>query len=348
MYIPTKRIPSETQPWLKSGMPQVSLDAAGLVALADLVTTAYRTALTGTSALLDAFVLCPGLHRQQTAPQLNGGEYPAVAAMTSGYVFRVENPATVVYLQKVGLTGQLTTLSVTNIKYKHQRWARVLSMLYSFENSTAISSMAYIGAVFATFIVLTLMILSEDWWGVFVILLLVFARLCNTLVIRQRNQLGWQGASEPGKNGDLLILLSQDRWIRMRGAIDDLKAVTSGQWLRDKTFFENSISAFATLLVYLDAALASNISQLGKVLLLVLLATSAGLLAIANAGTEALQMHGNIIKIHGPRRKYKRRLELAEQLIKETGRDDWAARLGMVVPKADDTMKLKHEGAVTM
>lgn len=329
-------------------MPQVSLDAAGLVALADLVTTAYRTALTGTSALLDAFVICPGLHRQQTAPQLNGGEYPAAAAMTSGYVFRVENPGTVVYLQKVGLTGQLTTLSVTNTKYKHQRWARVLSMLYSFENSTAISSVAYLCAVFATFIVFTFMVLSEDWWGVFVILLLVFARLCNTLVIRRRSQLGWQGASEPGVDGDLLVLLSQDRWIRMRGAVDTLKAVTSGQWLRDKTFFENSISAFATLLVYLDAALASNVSQLGKVLLLVLLVSSAALLSIANVTTDELQMHGCIIKIDGPRRKYERRLQMAKELIKESGRDDWAARLGMISPVTDNTTTAKCEGAVTM
>lgn len=80
----------------------MSLDAAGIVALADIKTIALRTALTGTSAYLDTFVLCPGIHRQQSAPELNGGEYPACGAMTSGYVFRVENPATVLYLQKVG------------------------------------------------------------------------------------------------------------------------------------------------------------------------------------------------------------------------------------------------------
>ena len=78
----------------------VSLDAAGLVALADLTTIGIRMALTGTSALLDVFVLCPGIHRQQAAPELHGGEYPACGAMTTGYVFRVENPATVLYLQR--------------------------------------------------------------------------------------------------------------------------------------------------------------------------------------------------------------------------------------------------------
>jgi len=329
-------------------MPQVSLDAAGLVALADLATTAYRTALTGTSAFLDVFVLCPGLHRQQTAPGLNGGEYPAVAAMTSGYVFRIENPATVVYLQKVGLTGQLTTLSVTKTRHQHRRLAGLLSMLYTVENSTFISFVAYMCAVAATIIVLSLMIVLEDWWGVFVILLLMFARLCNSFVIRRRSQLGWQGASEPGKNGDLLVLLSQDRWIRMRGAVDDLKAVTSGQWLRDPTFIESSVSAFATLLVYLDAALASNVSQLGKVLLLVLLVSSAALLSIANVRTDELQMHGYIVEVNGSRRKYERRLQMAEELIKESGRDDWAVQLGMISRNVDDTTKAKPEGAVTM
>ena len=79
-----KRYSSLLQSWTAEGTPKVSLDAAGLVALADIQVVAQRTAYTGTSALLDTLVLCPGLHRQQTAPNLNGGEYPAVGAMTSG------------------------------------------------------------------------------------------------------------------------------------------------------------------------------------------------------------------------------------------------------------------------
>ena len=66
-------------------MGNLSLDAAGLVALADLTTIAKRTALTGTACLSDVLVLCPGIHRQQNAPDLNGGEYPATGAMTTGY-----------------------------------------------------------------------------------------------------------------------------------------------------------------------------------------------------------------------------------------------------------------------
>ena len=114
----------------------------------------------------------------------------------------------------------------------------------------------------------------------------------------------------------------------------------------DMTFIEGSIVAFATLLVYLDAALASNVNHSGQLLVLVLLIGSAGLLAIANEKTEMLHMHGHVIKVNGPRRQYNRRLEMAEQLIKESGREDWAIRMGMIHPKTDDGRKAKSEGKV--
>jgi hypothetical protein len=41
----------------------ISLDAAGLVALADLNTIAQRTAIVGSASLLDCLVLAPGIHR---------------------------------------------------------------------------------------------------------------------------------------------------------------------------------------------------------------------------------------------------------------------------------------------
>jgi hypothetical protein len=93
------------------------------------------------------------------------------------------------------------------------------------------------------------------------------------------------------------------------------------------------VAAFATLLVYLDAALASNVNQAGKFILLILLIASAGILAIANETTQMLQMHGRLIKVEGSRTRYKRRLEMVAQLIKESGRDDWAMRMGMIVRK---------------
>ncbi|KAJ8130178.1 hypothetical protein O1611_g3453 [Lasiodiplodia mahajangana] len=306
----------------------VGLDAAGIVALADITTVQQRTALAGTAVLLDALVLCPGIHMQQQAPKLNHGEYPACAALTSGYVFRIENSATVYYLQQVGRTGHLTTLTVSR---PIPGEGRFLAAVFPYHNMTPTSSLTYGLIILLTITIIILIGLSEDWWGISVVALLILSRLCNIVVIRRRSEPGWAGAPEPGQQGDLLVLLSQDRWIRIQGGVDDLKLVTSGQWLRDQTRTESWATALATVVVYLDAALVSNLTQLSKILLLVLLIASVGLLAIANSATKDLQMHGRIVSVVGPRKPYQRRLHLANELIAETGRDDWAVRLGMIV-----------------
>ncbi|GAW18789.1 hypothetical protein ANO14919_082710 [Xylariales sp. No.14919] len=310
----------------------VGLDAAGIVALADLATVQQRTALTGTAVLLDALVLCPGIHMQQRAPELNLGEYPACAALNSGYVFRIENSAMVYYLQQVGKTGHLTKLFVSPPINEGSLFSTIFSAIFPCYNTTLKSSLAYGLTILLTVATITLIGLSEDWWGIAVIALLILSRFCNFVVIYRRSKPGWAGASEPGNHGDLIVLLSQDRWIRIQGAVDDIKLVTSGQWLRDQTKTESWATALATVIVYLDAALVSNLTQFGKILLLVLLILSAGLLAIANGETKDLHMHGRIVSVQGIRKKYDRRLELARELIREMGgRNDWAVRLGMIV-----------------
>ena len=67
--------------WSSTPLPNISLDAAGLLALADLSTIAERTALTGNASLWDVLILCPGIHRQQTATELNRGEYAAITTL---------------------------------------------------------------------------------------------------------------------------------------------------------------------------------------------------------------------------------------------------------------------------
>ena len=65
---------------------------------------------------------------------------------------------------------------------------------------------------------------------------------------------GWHGQSEPGVQGDLLVLLSQDRWVRIQGPGDDLKAVTSGAWMRDASTIEGWMEAWAKVCVYASVA----------------------------------------------------------------------------------------------
>lgn len=269
---------------------------------------------------------------QQSSTSLNGGEYPACGALTTGYVFRVENPGTVYYLQQISKTGHLTNLDVSKIDGSDDKspwYAHAAALLFSSSNTSRLPVLAYGTAVLWNLVVILLMGFSHDWWGLAVVLTLVTSRLCNVIVIRRRAKQGWSGASEPGVRGDLLVLLSQDRWVRIKGEVDHLKAVTSGQWLRDQDMIESWATALATFVVYLAAALVSNATQFGKILVLALLGGSVGLLAVANSLTKFLMMHGYIIKPVGERRKYARRLDLAEELVQETGRDDWAVRMGM-------------------
>ena len=173
----------------------ISLDLVGLLLLADVSAVSERTALTGNAFLADALVLCPGMHRQQyEAADLTGGEFPATAAMTTGYVFRVENSGTVFFLQRVSRTGQLTTLKVTPDADRLSS-----SSSSSFLLRSTIATAAYLGAMLLTVSIITLSILTQDWWGFLVICILVVARLLNALLIRRRSKPGWHGARSPDK-----------------------------------------------------------------------------------------------------------------------------------------------------
>ena len=311
-------------------LPNTSFDAAGLIALADLDTIARRTILTGTAVYLDALVLCPGIHRQQTASELNRGELPPTAAMTTGYVFRVENQATVAYLQSISKTGHLTTLTAESEGKSGLRtlWNALFGpgdSLFAFLLLTTIRLLTIFSIVFLAII--------QDWWGFAILLSLMLARVFNIYIVRRRTRPGWHGISEPGVKGDLLVLLSQDRWVRLQGPVDALKAATSGQFLVDMNFFEGSLNALATLFVYLSAALASNATQVGKLLFIALLLISVCLLAISNHPSKYLHMHGTVLKPNPEPKAYERRLGLAKKLMRETKRDDWAIGLGMVKPE---------------
>ncbi|KAI4166265.1 MAG: hypothetical protein LQ342_000154 [Letrouitia transgressa] len=311
----------------QNSLAGTSLDAAGLIALADLDTIARRTALLGSASFTDALVICPGIHRQQKASDLSKAELPPTGSLTNGYIFRIENQATVAYLQSIGITGQLVTLGVEKLQKRswYHLWAHLIG-----PGKSLVSFALILVAILSTIGSVTLLILIEDWWGVSILFTLIVARFLNISLIRWRTMPNWHGVLEPGMNGDLLVLLSQDRWVRMQGSVDALKAVTSGRWLSDMTFLERSLEAIATVLVYLSAVLASNATQSGKMLLIILLLGSVGLLGISNQQQEALYMRGHIVRLKGKPKMYARRLDLAKELIKETKRHDWAVGLGMV------------------
>ncbi|KAK0488369.1 hypothetical protein EDD18DRAFT_1190584 [Armillaria luteobubalina] len=311
----------------------IILQAAGLFALADLPTVAARTAVTGTASVLDIFLLAPGMHRQQAVDDINHGEFPTTGAMTTGYVFRVENPATVSYLQAIGRTGHLVTAHVLPNPSCNEELSYLNRHLQSFFVAGVPATLFYIVGPVLTGVVVALMGVIRDFWGLGVLGLFMLSRLINVAIIKRRSLKGWKGIAEPGVNGDLLILLSQDRWIRLQGSVDDLKTVTAGQWLRDRTVLEGFAISFATLLVYAAVILAFNASTVGSLMIACLLLCSSGLLGLCNTFTSCLQMFDCIVRMEGEPIKYQRRLHMANEMIEKSGRNDWAIGMGLIVPK---------------
>lgn len=78
--------------------------------------------------------------------------------------------------------------------------------------------------------------------------------MINVFVIKQRvsGPEKWKRTKEMG-TGDVLIVLGQDRWVRFRGELPDVKRVTASQKLRDENRTESLAIEFATLLVYAAA-----------------------------------------------------------------------------------------------
>ena len=331
----------------------ISLDAAGLVALADLTSIAERTALRGNASWLDTLFLAPGIHRHQQASEVNKGELPKCGAMNTGYVFRIENPATVYFLQTVGKTGHMTTVEVDTFdeeaEYALTGQERILKDLRDFFSpKNLIASILFLFGIGATIAAITLAAVAGDWWAFGVLGMLVLARVINIIVIKRRadSRQAWKGAKEESdKVSDLLVLLSQDRWVRVKGLVNDVKAVTAGQWLRDEEDAESFCTSFATLLVFVSAVLVPNTSTFGALLIILLSLVSAGLLGLVNYFTKELTMYGRSLKVSKtePPKKYERRLEMVLQLVEEHGRDDWAVAMDLCKPKPPSELIDLHD-----
>ncbi|KIV80245.1 hypothetical protein PV11_07759 [Exophiala sideris] len=293
------------------------------------------TALSGRPTWLDSLIFCLGMQTPLTATSLNEGEYPAVAAMTTGYVFRVENQATVMYLHRIGQTGHLTTLDVSPVFAGANR-AR---------NGLGWYTIMYLPLIVPAHALLVRAQLASDRFFLMSTLLLLFSRLLSVASLRARTLPSWHGGAEPEVKGDLLVLLSEDRWVRMKGLVDDSKAVTSGSWLSRPRYpmlcdFAEWISRF---LVYIAVVVLANATDRGKIALVLCSFIAHGVLAVHNMLAKELVMNGRVVKISdaiGSVKEYPRRLVMARELVKEMGRSDFAIRLGMINP--DDAVVKEH------
>ncbi|KAK0488373.1 hypothetical protein EDD18DRAFT_1110344 [Armillaria luteobubalina] len=96
-------------------------------------------------------------------------------------------------------------------------------------------ALLYLLCPILTTVVFALVGSIRDWWAVAVLGTLVLSRMINVLVIKRRvsDSERWKETKEMGA-GVLLAVLSQDRWVHLRGELPDVKQVTAGQWLRDE------------------------------------------------------------------------------------------------------------------
>ncbi|KAJ3553782.1 hypothetical protein NM688_g3434 [Phlebia brevispora] len=363
----------------KNSIAGVALDSTGLVALADLSSIKQRTALMGSASITDILFLAPGIHTQQDCTGVNGGELPQAGDMLNDYVFRIENPATVSYLQNIGKPGHLVTVRVeremlpTHSPRFHAKSSSdapsVPSLAsppptskpqYSTESPPRLSSgspptfpsessppspessaepptehahwyhahwyksdqgssLIYFFGVALTVVSITLIGIICDFWALAVLLLLLAVRTINTVVVMTCCKEGWKGAPEKeDKYADLIIVLSQDRWVRMQGIAKDIKLVTAGQWLSDPNSFESFAAAFAMLLVYVAAALAINTKTVGNLIVGVLLLANAAILGICNSLTKDLHMFGcRVYRTKGPDKYGKTRWATKMDLLTE-------------------------------
>lgn len=199
-----------------------------------------------------------------------------------------------------------------------------------------------------------------DTYCVSALCILLLSRVLSIFTLRAKTSSSWHGESEPGVQGDLLILLSEDRWIRMRGLVDDLKAVTSGSWLSAtppryycRSLVYDFLDWTSRLLVYVASIVLANAPDADKILVVTYAVLSHAALALYNTAPAAQSLNMNGRQVNVPFhpnsvQRYSRRLAMARELIKEMGRSDFALKLGMInVDEVDSTGRLKDE-IVTM
>lgn len=149
-------------------------------------------------------------------------------------------------------------------------------------------------------------------WALGFILALMLSRILNIAVIKARSQpnpadlpapfdsnqpgnMHQQPPPPPPRMTQYTINLDPTTIVILRGLNTDLRALTTTVWLRPKTHLEGYFEAIAKMLVYLVACVSGNASQAGNLVLLVLLLTSAGLLALSNAQVTGLRSGGRVV-----------------------------------------------------
>lgn len=212
--------------WTSTPIPNFSLSASGLLALADLSTIAQRTALRGGSSWWDSLLLAPGLHYQQAADDLLRGDnaqvLTAVGFDRQGKLtaHRIANQAVVNYVSRVAKEGKTVVLDVGEIPLKTRSWStqrkeRIRrgqrAMLYGGpveleESLSWVAQLLYLASPVLTCLAIALVVLLKDCefschehdythkaetfvgWALGMVGMLMVSRILNITVIKSRSK----------------------------------------------------------------------------------------------------------------------------------------------------------------
>ncbi|KJZ75848.1 hypothetical protein HIM_04672 [Hirsutella minnesotensis 3608] len=201
--------------WSPTPIPNLSLSAGGLLALADLNTIAQRTVIAGGSSWLDALVLAPGLHYQQAADALDrkvdNDVTAAIEARDGGVQVRyvISNTAFVNFLRRLWREVNQTdtmTLDVAmprdggkkrDMEVLGRRLSKLVRGRPPSPNSSLppppvemdwLSHVLYLLSPLLTSAAILFMVLLGDWWGLSFIISLMLSRILNIWSIKQRSR----------------------------------------------------------------------------------------------------------------------------------------------------------------
>ncbi|PBK92152.1 hypothetical protein ARMGADRAFT_179233 [Armillaria gallica] len=312
-----------------------TFNPAGLVALVGLSLFTIRGPSTGPLSYIDVLSLALRIHDQPS------DEFPMAGAMRTGGTCRIGNSVTVSYLQTIGRSGHLVTARVFPNPSHNPSLSPLNRHFQSLFVADVPATLPYLLAPALTVTTAVFLGYIQDWWGLGVLVTLALSRLINVVVARRiwRSNKRSLLEKKSGVDGALFILCSQDRWILLRGAEDDLETLIAGQGSQDKSMMERFAVSFAVLSVYVAVVLSFLASTMGSILIACLLLCSSAILSLSNMLTPCLRLPDCYVCVQGLPKKYNQRLEMAKELIEASGRDDWAIGLGLVTPEKSTVEK---------
>lgn len=247
-------------------------------------------------------VLAPGLHYQQNAEWIGTAHtngVPEITNLNTGSISRVTNTATIHYLQRIGRRDARVVLDVGNTEYAGSKPVGARGEIFQSETppSSKLSAFLYYIPPCMTLTSIGLLIGSQDWWGLSVILALMLARALNIWVIRQRVKEQPPPSKRPNVHENWWVVLYDDRCICLRGLAHDLEAITTGTWMRAKTNIEGYMEGASKLIVYMVAVFSGNQAQTGDIILIILLLGTSSLLALSNSFASTFNMNGRTASV---------------------------------------------------